>query len=170
MSEKNSKPKVIGVDNEGFEIIQSAVLAVLNDFPGLNGRRISRGCLDDSGGISLEPESGALVLTERKDIIGNVQQQCQFPFFVVFRVGQISEASISGACELLDKLGAWVCREPVRVGGELLMLNSYPALIDGREIVSATRSNAYGLEPNNNHTQDWVIPIIVTYTHAFTRV
>ena len=54
-------PKPIGVDGEGFEILKDAVVELLNQYPGLNGRVISRSDLSEDGGISMEPESGTLV-------------------------------------------------------------------------------------------------------------
>lgn len=161
--------KPISADGEGFEILKDAVVELLNQFPGLGGMTISRSNLPEDGGMSMEPDSGALVYTEQSDILGNVRQQCQFPFFIVYRVGATSEYYKAKANDLIDKIGAWICREPVTIGGAEQQLNEYPALTGGREITSATRYNSYVLEPNDNHTQDWLIPIIVNYTHNFTR-
>ena len=70
--------------------------------------------------------------------------------------------------EFLDKMGAWLCKEPVTIDGEEYQLSAYPAITGGRKITSVTRFNSYALEPNANKTQDWVIPITVNYTHEFT--
>ena len=73
--------KPISVDGSGFEVVKSAVVSLLNQYPGLGGQKISYMGLDENNGISVEPESGALVYTEKKDITGTVKQICQFPFF-----------------------------------------------------------------------------------------
>ena len=160
--------KPIGVDGEGFDILKEAVLALLNEYPGLDGRAISFSGLTEDGGISMEPENGTLIFAETKNIIGDVKQKCQFPFYVVFRANASSEYLKMGVNEFLDTLGAWVCREPVTIGGTVHQLNKYPTLTGGRRITGVTRFYSYALEPNQNNTQDWVIPITVNYTHEFT--
>lgn len=160
--------KPIGLDGGGFEILKEAVLTLLNEYPGLDGRVISFSGLTEDGGISMEPESGSLIFTETKNIIGDVKQTCQFPFFVVYRASVSSEFLKMGINEFLDTLGAWICREPVTVNGTEYQLTKYPALTGGRKITGVTRFNSYAIEPNQNNTQDWVIPITVNYTHEFT--
>lgn len=160
--------KPISLDGEGFNILKDAVVALLNDFPGLDGREISFSGLTADGGISMEPESGALVYTEKNDIVGNVHQECQFPFYVVYRTDATSEYARKGIVDFLDTLGAWVCREPIIYQQALYQLTEYPKLTGGRKITSVTRFNSYALEPNANNTQDWLIPITVKYTHEFT--
>lgn len=163
------KPKPIGIEGEGYEILKTAVLGLLNQFPGLDGLVISFAGLTEDGGISMELESGALIYSETEDIIGNVKQECQFPFFVVYRTGATSEYLKMSVAEFLDTLGAWICREPVTINGTEHRLTEYPKLTGERKIKSVTRFNSYALEKNENNTQDWVIPITVNYTHQFTR-
>lgn len=164
-----NEQKPIGLDGGGYEVLKSAVLELLNQFPGLDGQYISFASLTDDGGISMELESGALVYTETEDIIGNVKQECQFPFFVVNRTDATSEYLKKSIAEFLDNLGAWICKEPVTVGDAVHQLTEYPKLTGERKIKSVTRFNSYALEKNENGTQDWVIPITVNYTHKFTR-
>lgn len=161
--------KPIGVDVPGFPVLRDAVLALLNEYPGLNGRTITYGGLTEDSGISMEPESGALVYINQPDILGGIHQQCQFPFFVVRRGDTSTEYQKLRAAEFLDNLGAWLCREPVTISGVEHRLTEYPSLTGGRAIVKVERSNTYGLEPNENNTQDWVIPITVYYTHDFMK-
>lgn len=162
------KPKPLGLDGTGFEILKTAVLTLLNEFPGLDGREISFSGLTEDSGISMEPDSGTLIFKEKKDIIGGVHRECQFPFFVVYRSGAASSYLKMSTAEFLDTLGAWICREPVTIDEEAYQLTEYPALTGGRKITSVTRFNSYALEANENKTQDWVIPITVHYTHEFT--
>lgn len=163
-----SEAKPIKTDGGGIEALKPAILTLINEYPALNGRVIVFQGLEEDSGISIEPESGALVYSERKDIVGNVRQECQFPFFVVYRSGASSEYQKLKINEFLDTLGAWLCREEVTIGGEAVRLPGYPHIAGGREISSVTRFNSYSLEPNENNTQDWVLPVTVNYTHKFT--
>lgn len=160
--------KPIGTDGTGFDILKYAVLAMLNQFPGLEGREITFSGLTEDGGISMEPDSGTLIFKEKKDITGGVHRECQFPFFVVYRSGAASPYLKLSTAEFLDTLGAWICREPVTIENTAHQLTQYPKLTGGRSIVNVTRFNSYALEPNQNKTQDWIIPITVHYTHEFT--
>lgn len=160
-----SESKPISVDGSGFDILKDAMLALINEYPGLDGRSVSYMGLGADQGISMEPESGALIYTQTTDIIGNVAQNCQFPFFVVYRSGASSEYQKMNISEFLDKLGAWLCREPVSNGGEQIRLEKYPKLTGKRKITSVVRFNSYAIAPNQNNTQDWLLPITVNYTH-----
>lgn len=160
--------KPIGMDNSGAEALKDAVITMLNEYPGLDGRIVGFSSLTEDGGISMEPDSGALIYKEKKDIIGGVHQECRFPFFVVYRANVSSEFLKMKINEFLDKMGAWLCKEPVTIDGEEYQLSAYPAITGGRKITGVTRFNSYALEPNANKTQDWVIPITVNYTHEFT--
>lgn len=161
--------KPIGLDGEGFEILKDAILTQLNEYPGLDGRTIVFSNLKEDSGISMEPESGALVYSEKTDIIGNVHQECQLPFFVVYRTDAANEFIKREISKFLDTLGAWICREPVIIDQTYYQLVNYPQLTGGRKITGVTRFNSYAIEPNENKTQDWIIPITVNYTHEFTK-
>ena len=160
--------KPLSLDGEGFPILKDAVVALLNQYPGLDGQEILFSGLGENGGISVEPESGTLIYATKTDIIGDVHQECQFPFYVVYRSGAASPFLKMGVNKFLDTLGAWVCREPVEINGTTHQLTEYPKLTGQRRITHVSRFNSYALEPNENETQDWLIPITVHYTHDFT--
>ena len=101
--------KPIGMDGAGFEILKDAVLSLLNKFPGLEGREILFSGLTEDSGISMEPDSGTLIYKEKKDIVGGVHRECQFPFFVVYRSGAASSFLKMSTAKFLDTLGAWIC-------------------------------------------------------------
>lgn len=164
-----TEQKPISLDGSGFDVLTEAVLELLNQYPGLAGRYISYASLSKDGGISVEPESGALVYTEQTDILGGVVQECQFPFFVVYRIAATNENQKLSISEFLDTIGAWICKEPITVGRTAHQLNNYPELTGGRKITGVTRFNSYALEPNENGTQDWVLPVTVKYIHEFMR-
>lgn len=159
-----NEEKVIGVDATGAEVISKAILAVLNQYPGLQGKEILFEELSQNGGLAMSADTGALIMTERRSITDHVFQTCQFPFFVVFRTASTRENQKLQVQTFLDTLGKWLCKEPTEAATAAC---KYPALTEGREITRITRSNCYGLEPNANGTQDWLLPITVQYTNEF---
>lgn len=159
--------KPIGVDATGYEVLTNAVLALLSQFPGLDGREILFEELGDESGIAFSADSGALVMAERVSITDHVTQTCQYPFYVIYRTTATREFQKLQVQNFLDTLGKWLCKEPVEIKGETYRLSSYPTLSDGRRITRVTRSNSYGLTPNENKSQDWMLPVSVQYTNEF---
>lgn len=159
--------KPIGADVSGFEILTNAVLDLLSRFPGLNGREIFFEELGDDSGIAFSADNGALIMTERRSITDHVTQTCQYPFFVVYRTASTQEYQKLQVQAFFDALGKWICREPAVIDGEVVRLGSFPALSEGRRITRITRGNSYGLDPNENGVQDWLMPVTVEYTNEF---
>lgn len=162
---KESKP--IGTDPTGYEYMKRAIRALLNQFPGLGGDRIYFEELGEDAGIAFSADAGALVMTERRSITDHITQQCQFPFLVVFRTTATREFEKLGVSAFLDNLGKWICKEPVEIAGENYRLTEYPKISDGRKITRITRSNSYPTTPNENKSQDWILPVVVQYTYEF---
>ncbi len=73
------------------------------------------------------------------------------------------------AQKFLDGIGKWICKEPVTIDGTIYKLSTYPKLTEGRIIKKITRDNSYGLDPNKNGVQDWVLPVSVEYENEFDR-
>lgn len=161
-----SKQKIIGYDVTGFEILTNAVLALLAQFPGLNGREILFEELRESG-IAFSADNGALIISERRSITDHVVQTCQFPFYIIYRTTSTKEFQKLQVQSFFDSIGKWICKEPVTISGEAIRLSGYPPLSDGRKITKVTRSNSYGLEPNEDGVQDWLMPVTVEYTNEF---
>lgn len=159
--------KPIGADVSGFEILTNAVLELLSQFPGLNSREILFEELDKESGIAFSANNGALVMSERRSITDHVRQNCQYPFFIVYRTASTQEYQKLQVQAFFDAIGKWLCREPAVVNGETVRLTQYPALSDNRKITRITRSNSYGLEPNEDGVQDWLMPVTVEYTNEF---
>ena len=159
--------KPIGADVDGFEILTNAVLELLSQFPGLNGREILFEELGKESGIAFSANNGALVMSERRSITDHVRQNCQYPFFIVYRTASTQEYQKLQVQAFFDAIGKWLCREPAVVNGETVRLQSYPALSDDRKITRITRSNSYGLEPSSDGVQDWLMPVTVEYTNEF---
>ena len=158
--------KIIGYDVTGYEILTNAVLALLSHYPGLNGREILFEELGESG-IAFSADNGALIISERRSITDHVTQTCQFPFFIIYRTTSTKEFQKLQVQSFFDSIGKWICREPVEINGETVRLSSYPILSDNRKITRVTRSNSYGLEPNEDGVQDWLMPVTVQYTNEF---
>lgn len=162
-----NESKPIGYDVSGYKILTDAVLDLLADFPGLNGREILFEELGKESGISFSADNGALVISERRSITDHVTQQCQFPIYIIYRTASTKEFQKLQVQAFFDAIGKWICKEPVDIGGEVTQLIEYPALTEGRKITRVTRSNSYGLEPYEDGVQDWLMPVTVQYTNEF---
>jgi hypothetical protein len=163
------KTAPVGVDASGHTILTKAVLVLLNQFPGLNGRRVSFEELQADSGIAFSANNGALVMTERISITDHVRQTCQYPFYVVYRSNSTRTFQALAAQAFLDALGKWLCGEPVIIDGETVRRTSFPALDGNRTMTKITRSNSYGLTPAANGVQDWLLPVTVQYTNEFDQ-
>lgn len=159
--------KPIGTDPTGYEYMKRAIRALLNGYPGLDGEKIRFEELGEESGIAFSADAGALVMAERRSITDHVTQTCQFPFLVVYRTTSTREFEKLNVSAFLDSLGKWICKEPVEIAGEDHRLLSYPEISDGRRITRITRNNSYGTVPNENKSQDWILPVSVQYTYEF---
>lgn len=162
--------EVLGIDASGYEVLTKAVSELLNRYPGLDGRVVSFEELGDTYGIAFSADSGALILNEQEDILGNVKQRCSFPFIVVYRSASTRASQKLYIQTFLDSLGKWICGEPAVVDDVEYRLLAFPELADGREIKKITRQNSYGAEPTEKGIQDWLMPVVVEYENNFTRV
>ena len=159
--------KPIGVDATGYNLLTKAVLGLLNQYPGLNGREIFFEELGEDSGIAFSADSGALVMSEKRSITDHIVQRCQFPFFVVYRSAAVNEFQKLQIQTFLDGLGKWLCKEPVEISGTVHRLTDFPRLSDGRTITRITRANSYGTIPQESGVQDWLLPVTVQYTNEF---
>ena len=164
---KVAEIKPIGTDISGYPLLKDAVKALLNAFPGMGSKEILFEELGRDEGLAFSADSGALIMSERRSITDHVVQTCQFPFFVVFKKSPTREFQFSHIASFLDALGKWICKEPVEIDGETHQLKAYPALSNGRQITRITRSNFYGTTPEENKSQNWILPVMVQYTYEF---
>ncbi len=162
--------KPIGKDARGYEILTAAIRELLNQYPGLlEGEIIKFEELKEDSGIAFSADNGALVFSEKEDVCGTVKQECRYPFYVVYRTAATKERQKMSVQNFLDTLGKWICREPVIANGVETRLTTYPELSDGRVIKRITRDNSYGLEPQKNGIQDWLLPLSVQYIYEFEK-
>ena len=153
--------KVIGIDSTGTELLTNAMKTLLNQYPAAD-EPIRFEQLDENGGIAMSADNGAMILSEKVSITGKVSQKCTYPFYVVYRVSGTAERQKLTAQTFLDGIGRWIC-------GELANKPTLPQLSGGRTIKRIARANSYGVAPNSNHVQDWLLPITVQYTNEFYK-
>ena len=158
--------KPIGYDNEGFEEITQAISELLNTFPGLDGDEVLFETLGKDYGIAFSNDSGALVFNEKTDVTGEVTQECQYLFYLVYRKNNTSEKGKLSSQGFLDTFGKWLCKEP-NIYTETAPPAQYPKLTSGRTIKRIRRNLMYGQDPKEDGTQDWILPVIVEYTNKF---
>lgn len=162
------RPNPIGVDPTGYEIMTRAVRALLNEFPGLYPDEVVRfEQVQEDGDICFSADNGALVFSETRDVLDVIHQECQYPFYIVYRKNSDRESGKLSCQEFLDTFGKWVCQEPVTISGQSYKLKELPKLSGGRRITRIKRDNSYGLEPQADGTQDWLLPVSVEYTNEF---
>ena len=76
----------IGNDATGYDVLTAAMKSLLNQFPGLYPDEVIKfEELGSEDGIAFSNDSGALVYTEKEDILGRIYQECRYPCFVVYR-------------------------------------------------------------------------------------
>ena len=165
----NLKP--IGVDADGYDILTTAMKALLNQYPGLQENETIRfEQLEDDSGIAFSNDNGALVYSEKEDVCGVMHQICQYPFFVIYRTASLLEKQKINVQAFLDSLGKWICREPVTIDGVDTRLTTFPELSGGRIIKRITRENSYGTVPQENGVQDWLLPLTVRYEYNYETI
>ncbi|MEQ2424499.1 hypothetical protein [Enterocloster hominis (ex Hitch et al. 2024)] len=162
--------KPIGKDASGYDVLTTAVKALLNQFPGLyENKTVKFEELGEDSGIAFSADDGALIFSETEDVLGGVRQTCQYPFYIIYRTSSTRERQKMSIQEFLDTFGKWLCREPVLIDGNEQRLSKYPTLSQGRKITKVTRDNSYGLEPQESGVQDWILPVSIEYKYDFER-
>lgn len=158
-------------DIDSYNVVTTALLELLNDYPLLqHGDEIKFSTLSEDGGIAMFPVSGAVIQTERTDIVGNVTQTCLYPFYLYYRASGLSASRKAAVKEWLDSFGRWLERQPITDGATTYQLESYPALTDGREFTSIARQTpAFKDDTNESQSEDWVIYISAQYQRHFKR-
>ena len=164
----SEKPKVIDV--EGSDIVTTALCKLLNEFPGLDGRKIEFSTLGKTSGIGFFPTSGAVLLSNKEDIMGHVKQVCMYPFTVYYRAAPKTEDAKIRIKEFLDLLGKWLEMQPITAAGQTYQLKSYPTLEQGRVLKSINRTSpAYLDAAYTDGIEDWVIALTLKYESEFDK-
>lgn len=165
----DTKKTVIDID--GSEAVSKVLLALLNEFPGIDQKKILFSTLSETSGIGFFPTSGAALLSDKEDITGHVKQVCLYPFNIVYRAAPKSETQRLKIKEFLDTLGRWLEQQPVTVGGDTYQLTEYPALSSGNRVIkSISRTNPGHLNAAyQDGIEDWVISATLRYENEFDK-
>ena len=163
--------QAVRYDVDGYDVLTTAICELVNQYPGLTeGDEISFSVLGADRGKALFPVSGAIIETETTSVTGKVRQVCRYPFVVIYRAAGLSETRKAAVKEWLDNLGRWLERQTITAGGESYTLDSYPALKDGRKILSITRQTPAALDSvEENNAENWIISISARYRNEFYR-
>lgn len=157
-------------DIKGTAVITDAIIDLLNEYPGLEDDEITFADMNENGGITIMPVSGATIETERQDITDHVTQICLYPFYVMYREQDPSEERRIELKEWLDNLGIWLEKQTVMINEEAYRLDSYPELSGERKFLSIERQTpAYMDSKSEDGTEDWVVYISARYQNEFNR-
>lgn len=163
--------KVVKYDVDGYDAITTALMELLNQYPGLaDGDEIAFSALDEDSGKAMFPVSGAIIESEKKTITGKVTEVCLYPFYVIYRAAGLSEGRKAAVKEWLDNLGKWLERKEISVNGETFKLSEYPRLTGSRTFLSISRQTpAYLDTVNENKSENWAIHITARYQNEYKR-
>lgn len=158
-------------DVDGADAVTKVLLALLNTFPGLGGKKILFSTLSETSGIGFFPTSGAALLSNDEDITGHVKQVCSYPFNIVYRAAPQAEAQKLRVKEFLDALGRWLELQPITVDGQTYKLTGYPELVSGNRVIkSISRTNPGHLSAAyNDGIEDWIISATLRYENEFDK-
>lgn len=158
-------------DIDGYDVITKALLSLLNRFPDLRGETISFSTLNENHGIAMFPSSGAVVISDVEDITAHVTQECNYPFFVVYRAAGLSANRKVNVKEWLDRLGCWLEKQPIVIDDETAeVLVAYPTLNGTRKFTEIKRTTPAYLDGiNENKSEDWVIALQAQYRNEFNK-
>ena len=161
--------KVLGYDVDGEQLITTALINLINEYPGLEiGEKFSFASLGDQGGLSIYPLAGAAIQERKVDVIGHVREKSNYPFAIVNRAYGLNQSRKIKAKEWMDALGRWFERQPIKLGDDEYQLKKYPELSEGRTITSILRTSpAYIDTIEENKSENWVISMSLTYEREY---
>ena len=163
--------KIVRYDIDGYEAVTSALMELLNQYPGLSENdEISFSTLEETKGKAMFPISGAAVETSKKSVTGKVTEVCLYPFYVIYRASGLNESRKEKVKEWLDNLGKWLERKKLSIDGTEYCLEEYPPLTDGRQILTIERqSPSYLDNTNEDKAEDWAIYISARYQYEYKK-
>ena len=156
---------------DGYEVLTTALRDLVNRYPGLaDSEEITFAVLDQNNRIAMFPVSGAVLETETNTVTGRVIQVCLYPFYVVYRVADLSENNKAAVKEWLDNLGKWLERQTVTINDTKHRLDEYPVLTGQKKLLSIARvTSGYLDKTNEDNTEDWVIQLRAQYQNEFQK-
>ncbi len=166
-----AKEKQVKYDIDGYEAVTSALMELLNQYPGLSeGDEIAFSTLGEDRGKAMFPVSGSVIETEKRSVTGKVTEVCLYPFYIIYRASGLNENRKARIKEWLDNLGKWLEQKKVLIDGTEYKLSKYPSLTDGREFLSISRQTpAYLDTVNENQSENWAFYISARYKYEYRK-
>lgn len=161
--------KVLGFDNDAYDVMSKAILALFAEYGEVIGEEIYFEELGKDSGYAFQGAGGAEVITRKTSVTGKITDSCQYPIVFIRRTASVKEKQKLQVDTFLDTLGKWVCMEEVTINGKSYRLKEYPKLTNGRTITEVRRYNSSSQEANANGVQDWGLPLYIYYTHEYYK-
>ena len=154
-----TEEKNVRIDLRTGEQITPKLLAFLNEYPDLQGDIIVFGDGSQESGLAMYPISGAVVVTEEEDITGHHTQECQYPFYLIYKVSTGSTSNRISIKEFLDDVGMWA---------EVQDYSVFDDLVDGLKVTAVSRQTpAYLDSREENNVENWAIYLTLYYTREW---
>ena len=162
--------KQVVYDIDGYDVITDALLNLINQYPALDGSEIKFSTLGSESGKAMFPISGAVVESEKENIIGHVTKVCLYPFYIIYRESGLSEQNRAKVKEWLDNIGKWLEKSEITVKDKKYQLTEYPTLTGERKFLGISRQTpSYLNEATENMTEDWAISISARYQYEYDK-
>lgn len=157
----------IRYDVSGNSVMTKILDELICSFPGWATEEPTFSSVGKEKGVGWYPVSDAIITSEKRTITGCVHQECQYPFYVLYRFSGGPENTRIAIKEKLDMLGEWLEKQEISIGAEKYRLDTYPSFA-GREIKSIRRTTpSYNANMYENGVSDWVVYITVTYQNDY---
>lgn len=158
-------------DLDGYEIVKDAILDLINQSTIIPEKeRLTFGVLSEKQGFAMVPNSSSIVESEKKDIVGNVTEECYYPFTLVYRASGMNEKRKSEIAEMLDNIGKYLEKKELLIKGSKLKLEEYPLLTENRTFTNINRiTNAYLANVYEDRSEDWEIRINARYRNKYKK-
>lgn len=150
----------VKIDAREGALLTEPLLDFLNQYPDFQpGESIVFGDASHESGLAMYPVSGALVISETEDIMGNHESNRQYPFYLVYKSGTGSSTRAISIKDFLDAIGAW-CEK-----------KDYAALNTTEiEVTEISRQTVAAMDSvEENGVENWTISITLFYTKRWTE-
>lgn len=162
--------KQVIYDIDGYDVITDALLTLINQYPALDGDVVKFSTLNNESGKAMFPVSGAVVESEKENIIGHITQVCLYPFYIIYRESGLSEQNRAKVKEWLDNLGKWLEKKEISIKDKTCRLTEYPVLTGDRKFLSISRQTpSYLADATEGMTEDWTISISARYQYEYDK-
>ena len=154
------------IDVAESDAMTKVINDLLNDCPLLEAddSEILFSTLGKDSGFGWFPISGVIIVDEKQFVTGRKLSTYNYPFYIIYRVGEPKSKQKMNIKEYLDDIGRWLEKQKIIVEGTEVELKAYPKLSDDREITAVARQTpAYLDNTNDNGVEDWAVLIALNY-------